>query len=194
MSQMGLLFVFNEPPPAMEEELNAWYDTDHIPERLSIDGFLSAVRYVSADRQRRYLALYDLAAIEVLQSEQYKAYFGKSFTPWTKRIVTRTKVTRMEAIQVYPGDARAVPSARFLLLRFTGVTRDEAALVVDGAKACFLGKPAVNQLRIFAGHGENDGSYIVIVAGAGQLEPLVDPVAFSRASMRLDLAEVYLPY
>ncbi len=32
----GLLLTMTEPPPQMEEEFNAWYDTEHLPERLSI--------------------------------------------------------------------------------------------------------------------------------------------------------------
>jgi hypothetical protein len=194
MPQMGLLFVINEPPAAMEDELNAWYDTDHIPERLAIKGFLSAVRYVSAERQRRYLALYDLSDIGVLQSDEYKAYFGEKFTPWTRRIVTRTKVTRLEAVQSYPGDAQARPSANFLVLRFAGVSGADASLVEQGARACFLDRPGVNQLRIFAGSGDDQGTHIVIIGGTGELKALFDPEAFSEAAKHLDLVEAYLPY
>jgi hypothetical protein len=28
-----------EPQPAMEEEFNAWYGQEHLPERLAITGF-----------------------------------------------------------------------------------------------------------------------------------------------------------
>ena len=52
----------SDPPAEFEEEFNAWYDTEHVPERLGIPGFESGLRYVSADRPRRYLALYDLPA------------------------------------------------------------------------------------------------------------------------------------
>jgi hypothetical protein len=31
-----------EPPAAMEEEFNPWYDTEHLAERLAITGFRSA--------------------------------------------------------------------------------------------------------------------------------------------------------
>jgi hypothetical protein len=47
MSRRGLLLTMTEPPPAMEEEFNAWYDREHLPERLSIPGFRSARRWVA---------------------------------------------------------------------------------------------------------------------------------------------------
>ena len=37
----GLLLTMTEPPRGMEEEFNAWYDEEHLPERLSIAGFRS---------------------------------------------------------------------------------------------------------------------------------------------------------
>ena len=44
MSNRGLLLTITEPPPAMEEEFNAWYDTEHLAERRAIPGFRSALR------------------------------------------------------------------------------------------------------------------------------------------------------
>jgi len=47
MTRRGLLLTMTEPPAAMDEEFNAWYDSEHIPERLSIQGFRSARRWVA---------------------------------------------------------------------------------------------------------------------------------------------------
>ena len=38
----GLLLAMMEPPPAMEEEFQDWYDTEHFPERADCEGFLTA--------------------------------------------------------------------------------------------------------------------------------------------------------
>ena len=48
MTHKGFLLVTMQPPPAFEEEFNAWYDNEHIPERLGVPGILTARRYVSA--------------------------------------------------------------------------------------------------------------------------------------------------
>jgi len=194
MSTIGLLFVINEPPAAMEEELNAWYDTDHIPERLAIEGFLSAERYVSADHDRRYLALYDLSEVGVLHRPAYTAFAGENFTPWTRRIVSRTKVTRIEATQIYPGDATTMSAPRFLVLRFDGIDATAASLVTEGAKHCFASAPGVKQLRVFEGKAEDTGTFLVIVGGIGNLESLIDPGAFAGAAGALVTTESYLPY
>jgi hypothetical protein len=191
---MGLLFVTSEPTTAMEEELNEWYEREHIPERLSIEGFVGAKRFTSAARARRYLALYDLTHVDVLQSEQYQAFAGENFTPWTKRVVPRSNFQRTEAVQIYPGGVPTVAAARLLVLRFT--TSDEAAvsLIQEGATTCFLGNANVAQLRIFAGHGVSAGTYFILVAGLGNLESLIDLHAFGSTFTSLDLMETFLLY
>lgn len=59
MTRLGLLLTLTEPPPAMEEELNAWYDEEHLAERLAIPGVRSATRWV-ADVFPRQLGAADL--------------------------------------------------------------------------------------------------------------------------------------
>ena len=41
---MGLLGGGFDYSAVAEDEFNAWYDTEHIPERLRIEGFINAVR------------------------------------------------------------------------------------------------------------------------------------------------------
>ena len=57
----GLLMVYCEVPAKYEEEFNAWYNEEHIPERLSIPGVLSAARYQAVAGGPKYLACYELA-------------------------------------------------------------------------------------------------------------------------------------
>ena len=63
----GLLLAMMEPPPAIEEEFQDWYDTEHYPERATCEGFLTAHRFICIDGWPRYLALYDLADADVLR-------------------------------------------------------------------------------------------------------------------------------
>jgi hypothetical protein len=193
MSQMGLLFVISEPPAAMEEELNEWYDREHIPERLAIKGFVSALRFVSVVRPHRYLALYDLTHVGVLHTDEYMTFAGANFTPWTKRVVSRAKFTRAETVQMSPGDASTATAPKLLVLRFSGVGSEKDALIAEGAKHCFAEGRGVSQLRLFAGRGEQADLRFIIVAGAGDLEALVDPEAFGAAIAHLDLVETFVP-
>lgn len=93
----GLLLTMTEPPLAMEEEFNAWYDTEHLPERLAIPGFRSARRWVCPDAgpgEGKYLATYELDSPEVLTTPEYLAHVGDHFTPWSKRCLGRATLFR----------------------------------------------------------------------------------------------------
>jgi hypothetical protein len=69
----GLLAAFMNPPDD-EAGFNAWYDEEHVPNRLALPGFLKAQRYKAAgeDEGPRYLALYDLSSVDVLQGLDYQ--------------------------------------------------------------------------------------------------------------------------
>lgn len=118
MKKRGLLLTLTEPPPGMEEEFNAWYDEEHLPERLAIPGFRSARRWVAdlAPGEGKYLATYELDCADVLTSPQYLSYFEKP-TPWTRRCLGKAVVFKRWACeQVEPGTADPHPAAKALLV------------------------------------------------------------------------------
>src|SRR5205085_3281248 len=86
MTRRGLLLTITEPPPAMEEEFNAWYDTEHLAERLAIPGFRSALRWTldGASGAGKYLATYELDSAAVLKSADYLARYNNQ-SPWSRR-------------------------------------------------------------------------------------------------------------
>jgi hypothetical protein len=45
----SVLVVLSDPTEGAEDEYNAWYTTEHLPEVLDIPGFVSAQRYRVAD-------------------------------------------------------------------------------------------------------------------------------------------------
>lgn len=106
-ANMGLLLTLTEPPVAMTEEFNAWYDSEHMAERLSIPGFLSARRWEREcpPGEGRYLATYELTSPAVLESPGYLAHVGDNQTPWSKRCLGHTTVFRRWACeQIVPGN------------------------------------------------------------------------------------------
>lgn len=114
----GLLLTMTEPPPAMEEEFNAWYDTEHLQERLAVTGFRSTRRWVAdvAPGEGKYLATYELDSAAVLASAEYLARFQNA-TPWTRRCLDNTVVFKRWACeQIQPGDADPSPLASALLM------------------------------------------------------------------------------
>jgi hypothetical protein len=127
----GLLLTITEPLAQMEEEFNAWYDTEHLPERLAIPGFDSARRWVDPQAPvgtGKYLATYELHSPQVLKAPEYLAHVGEYFTPWTKRCLSRCVLFRRWACaQILPGDAPPSPDARALFLACGDVPAEHEA-------------------------------------------------------------------
>ena len=116
MTHRGLLLTMTEPPAGMEEEFNAWYDDEHMAERLSIPGFLSARRWVADCRpgEGKYLATYELESLAVLHSEKYVFHY-KNQTAWSRRCLGKCVVFRRWACEQVAGGP-ADPAANALLL------------------------------------------------------------------------------
>ena len=61
-----LFMVRSNPKPGQETAFNDWYTDVHLPEVLSIQGFLSAQRFtlneaqVQPDQSQSYLAIYEI--------------------------------------------------------------------------------------------------------------------------------------
>jgi hypothetical protein len=64
----GMLLTSMDIDPSNEAEFNRWCDREHLEERVAIDGFLEARRYVAHEGSPKYLCLYSTARFEVLDS------------------------------------------------------------------------------------------------------------------------------
>ena len=114
----GILIAAMNFSDVAEDEFHDWYDTEHIPERLAVPGFLNAERWIGASDPGDSVALYDLDTVGILHSPPYLAVGGANGSPWTKRVTGRVRhIMRMEGEQLLPGDALApVGRAQALLL------------------------------------------------------------------------------
>jgi len=194
MKNMGFLLVLMQPPPAFEEEFTAWYDTEHIPERVAVPGFRTGLRYVCVDGFPRYLAIYDMDSPEVLDSEAYLRVSFDRASPWTKRVVGRVRVYRSGGAQVYPGNAVTGRAARVVLLRFRGLAADAQATIIAGMRANFDGRPETIQVRVFA-HDTGSGiDFLGVVEGRAPFVAPLDLKPFGVCADSLDLVNTYAPY
>src|SRR5215471_5693578 len=113
----GILIAAMNFSDVAEDEFHDWYDTEHVPERLRVPGFINAQRWIGNDNQKVSVALYDLDEVGVLPSPPYQAVGGANGTPWTKRVTGRVNMLmRYEGEQILPGDATAPDGAVALLL------------------------------------------------------------------------------
>lgn len=114
---MGLLVAGFNYAAVNAGEFNDWYDTEHVPERSSVPGFINAERWVGADDPKVSVATYDLQSLDVLRSPPYRAIAYENLSPWSKRMVGRCqRICRFEAEQTVPGGLAAPVEATGLLL------------------------------------------------------------------------------
>ncbi len=73
-----------------EAEFNRWYDREHLLERVAIEGFLEARRYVAHEASPKYLSLYSTESFDVLDSLAYRTALA-SQTDWSKANIARFK-------------------------------------------------------------------------------------------------------
>lgn len=85
LGQAAMLLSFDVAPDAMAEH-DDWHTHEHLPERLSITGFLRGTRWVALGGGPRYLVLYEVAALDVLTSPAYLERLN-SPTAWTSKLM-----------------------------------------------------------------------------------------------------------
>ncbi|MCK1641137.1 hypothetical protein IVA95_26975 [Bradyrhizobium sp. 157] len=84
----GMLLTSMNIDAEHEAEFNRWYDREHLEERVAIDGFLEARRYVAHDGNPKYLSLYSTESLEVLDSPAYRTALANQ-TAWSKANIAR---------------------------------------------------------------------------------------------------------
>ena len=103
-----VLIVMMEVDEADDEVFNKWYNEEHLPERMSIPGYISARRFMldpeddQANGVLRYLCIWELENDSPLQSQLYKDQNARP-TP-TKEAANAVIKQRARGLykQVYP--------------------------------------------------------------------------------------------
>ena len=122
----GMLLTSMDIDPAEEANFNRWYDYEHLEERVAIDGFLEARRYVAHAGSPKYLCLYSTKTIDVLASAAYRARLDNP-TDWSKKTMAQFKnmIRAVARITVSRGTGRG---AMLGIVRFRPHAGKEAAL------------------------------------------------------------------
>ena len=122
----GMLLTSMDIDPAEEANFNRWYDYEHLEERIAIDGFLEARRYVAHTGSPKYLCLYSTRTIDVLDSAAYRARLANP-TDWSKATMAQFKnmIRAVARITVSKGTGRG---AVLGIVRFRPHAGQEAVL------------------------------------------------------------------
>ena len=166
-------------------EFNAWLDTEHLPERARIPGYLTMQRWIGADNPRLSVVTYDLENSAVLRGPGYLGIAGDNASPWSKRVTSKIeRILRYEGDQTLPGDANAPANAGGLLLVGMTPSADTDAAFnhwYDKEHVPALAAvPGVLSARRFVSAGPNATKYVALYHLTGPEIP--DSAAWKAAS------------
>ena len=195
MAHKGFLLVLMQPPPSLEDEFNAWYDTEHLAERSAVPGFETALRFVCIDGHPRYLAMYDLTHFGVLQTDAYKRVAYDRASPWTKRVTSRVRIYRAAGDQIYEGTGGVTKRAsRIRLLRFRDLGKPDGEAIIAGVRKAFETLPEVSQVRVLA-HDTGAGvDYLGFIEAHAPITATLDLESFGAHVHALDMVNTYAAY
>jgi hypothetical protein len=103
----GMLLTSMDIDPSDEADFNRWYDREHLEERVAIEGFVEARRYIAHQGSPKYLSLYSTETFEVLDSPAYRAALANQ-TDWSKANIARFKnmIRAVASITISCGQGR----------------------------------------------------------------------------------------
>jgi len=85
LGSAAMLLSFDVAEEAIAEH-DHWHTHEHLPERLSIPGFLRGTRWVAVAGQPRYFVLYEVAQLATLSSDAYLERLNHP-SEWTTKIM-----------------------------------------------------------------------------------------------------------
>ncbi|WP_186054172.1 DUF4286 family protein [Burkholderia gladioli] len=144
----GQLCIWTDTDPRTEDDFNAWYDREHMQERVAIPGFSHARRFLASDgATRRYLALYETVSLEVFRSEAYRQAFAQQ-TEWSLRSFERMR-DNQRRVGEFAFAAGAGEGGRLALFVAAPAALAGAAWR-EAASAAAQATPGVHAVRVFA--------------------------------------------
>ena len=81
-----MVVIWNDIKEDMRDEFVQWHSIEHLPERVSIPGFISGQRWYGEHASPQYLTTYVTQNTEVLTSDAYIQRLNNP-TPWTLKTV-----------------------------------------------------------------------------------------------------------
>jgi hypothetical protein len=107
-------------------EHDRWHTHEHLPERLTIPGFLRGTRWVAVDGAPRYLVLYEVESLATLESAPYRARLDQP-SPWTARMMPHYRGMSRGLCAVL-GSVGAGLAGAAALIRFSASAASASAL------------------------------------------------------------------
>jgi len=191
----GILAIFNDVAPGRETEFDAWFQGEHLIERLSVPGFLFGRRHQAISGSAGYFNFYLVESPGVLTSKPYLERLDNP-TPMTKRIMSegfrnmnRTLCHRTARCGAFRGayvvtvrfneepDVGALTKRAEALVRDTNIAACEVWTAVDPA-----GQPVSMEEKLRGGDKKIKGCLMVDTLRQDQAENVAERLAKEFAS------------
>lgn len=122
MDKEAALISQMDPPPGEDREFDAWYAEEHVPLRMGVPGFLSAIRGRAVQGTPSHLVVYYLGSREVLATPEYREVKGNP-SPLTAHMLENVAAfTRYIGDEI--SDTGAAESGRYYYLVTFDVPED----------------------------------------------------------------------
>jgi len=118
----GLLLVWTDVAPEAEADFNAWYDRDHLRERVEgVPGIGRGRRFVAEAGGPKYLTAYDLTNAAVMRTEPYLD-LRRQRDPESRRLIPQFRNTLKLVGRVAAGFERAEGALCLMVRPAAGAT------------------------------------------------------------------------
>jgi len=125
LGKAAMLLSFDIAQEAIAEH-DDWHTHEHLPERLSIPGFVRGTRWVAAQGRPRYFVIYEVMELATLTSAAYLERLNHP-SPWTSKMMPHYRgMTR--GLCTVAGSFGAGMGQAGLLVRFKPAPGAEPAL------------------------------------------------------------------
>jgi hypothetical protein len=125
LGRAAMLLSFDVVQEAVAEH-DDWHTHEHLPERLSIPGFIRGSRWVAVRGEPRYFVLYEVEELATLTSDAYLQRLN-SPSPWTSKMMAHYRGMTRGFCSVTASFGVGVGGA-CLLMRFRPAPEAESSL------------------------------------------------------------------
>lgn len=120
----GILAVWSDVTREGEDDYNAWYEREHMFERLEVPGFHRARHYLTVAGTPRYFTYFVTDTAAVVASPAYLAQANHP-SPWTRRILPHFRNTNRTACRVVRRIGRGYGAASLTVRLGAAVDQEE---------------------------------------------------------------------
>jgi hypothetical protein len=155
----AVLSIWNDIDAEIAGEYEAWYQRDHLRDRVGVPGFRSCRRYVRVlGDGRQYFTFSDLDSIEITTSPAYLARL-QNVTDWTRRIMPHfRRLIRVAAhVTLDRGDGTGGFAATAPYEHVGEAQRAAACHAIEAALGEVMKDARVTRVRIFEGDAAATG-------------------------------------